>query len=116
MTQAASEMQALKYRRRESQPEKLHTREDQKWGQMDHAWADRPPSAFSCLTQSPHLLGKLPAAAAATIKPDSSLALATLPFSHPPPLTPAIISLVQNELLQLQPRQLFHLGASAGTW
>lgn len=83
---------------------------------MDHGWADRPPSAFSCLAQSPYLLGKLPAAEAATIKPDSSSALATFPFSLPPPITPAIISLVQNELLQLQPRQLFHLGANAGAW
>lgn len=87
---------------------------DQKWGQMDRGWADRPPSAFFCRAWSAHLLGKVPAAAAATIKPDSSLALATLPFSLPPPITPAIISLVQNELPQLQPRQLFHLGASAG--
>lgn len=83
---------------------------------MDHGWAHRPPSAFSRLTQSLHLLGKLPTAAAVTIKPDSSLALATLPFSLPPQITPVIISLVQNELLQLQPRQLFHLGANAEVW
>lgn len=81
--------------------EKLHTRKDQKWGQMDHGWADRPSSAFSRLARSPHLPGKLPTAAAATIKPDSSLALAPLPFALPPPITPAIIFLVQNELPQL---------------
>lgn len=65
--------------------------EDQKWGQMDHGWANRPSSAFSRLARSPHFLGKLPTAAAATIKPDSSWPFAPLPFALPPPITPAII-------------------------
>lgn len=73
-------------------------------------WADRPPSSSS---QSPHLLGEPPAAAAATITPDSFWPCLPPPCS-PSPIAPAIISLVQNELLQLQPRQLFHPGASTG--
>lgn len=105
-----SETEVEKYRQRN-----FTTGRARNGGRWTHGWADRPPSASARLTRPPHLLGKPPTAAAATIKPDSSGPCSPL-FSLPPPVTPAIISLVQNELLQLQPRQLCHLGASAGTW
>lgn len=94
--------------------EKLHNKEEPEPG-ADGLTAGQATdlSAFSRLAQSPISWANHPLRQ----QQQSSLillALATLPFALPPPITPAIISLVQNELLQLQPRQLFHLGASAG--
>ena len=78
-------MQALTYGRRERQAENLHDQEDQKRGQMD-PWLDRQtPSAFSCLARFPHLPGKPPTAAAATIKPDSVWPLPPSPLLSLPP-------------------------------
>lgn len=100
--------------KRERQAEKLHYREDQNQGQMDPRLGRRQTSLpFLASPSLPISWANHPLRQ----QQKSSLillALATLPVALPPPITPAIISLVQNELLQLQPRQLFHLGASAG--
>lgn len=94
-TKAESEMQALKFRQRERQAERLHDKEDQNWGQTDPCLGrqtDRPLSAFFRLARSPHLLGKPLTAAAATIKPDSFW-----------PLPPSPLLSLPQSLLQSPP-------------
>lgn len=93
-----------------AQATKLHNREGQTCRQVDPRLGRQ--TSLRLLPVS-RLLGKPATAAAATITPDSFWPCRP-PLCSPSPIAPAIISLVQNELLQLQPRQLFHPGASTG--
>lgn len=68
--ETACHRQSQKYRKRETQAEKLH-KGDQKWGQMVPRLARQTSLCLFFPRPVSNLLGKPPTAAAATIKPDS---------------------------------------------